>query len=123
MIDHVTLRVSDLARSRAFHEAALRPLGIAHLYAEGTAFAGHGVGGKAFFWIGAKAGPITGARIAPLAADRATVDRFHAAALAAGGRDNGAPGARRHSHADHHGAFALDPDGHTIEAVCHRAEA
>ena len=60
--------------------------------------------------------------IAFIAPDRATVDAFHVAALAAGGRDNGAPGLRPRYHADYYGAYVLDPDGHNVEAVCHRPE-
>jgi catechol 2,3-dioxygenase-like lactoylglutathione lyase family enzyme len=120
MLDHVTLSITDLARAQAFYDPVLAAIGIARLYAEGTAFAGYGVGEKAFFWIGVKPPPITGAHIAFTVPDRATVARFHVAALAAGGRDNGAPGLRPHYHPDYYGAFVLDPDGHNIEAVCHR---
>jgi catechol 2,3-dioxygenase-like lactoylglutathione lyase family enzyme len=119
MIDHVTIGVSDLERSKAFYDRALLPLGIARLYGEGDDFAGYGAGEKAFFWIGLKTGPQIGAHIAFAAPDRPTVDRFHAAALGAGGRDNGAPGLRPHYHPEYYGAFVLDPDGHNIEAVCH----
>ena len=120
MLDHVTIGVSDIARAIAFYDKTLAPLGIARLYAEGAAFAGYGADGKAFFWIGLREAVRSGAHIAFAAKDRATVDAFHAAALSAGGRDNGAPGLRPHYHADYYGAFILDPDGHNIEAVCHR---
>ncbi len=120
MLDHVTIGVTDLARSRAFYDAALAPLGIAYMAGEGDSFAGYGDGDKAFLWFGLRAGPQTGVHIAFTAADRATVDRFHAAALAAGGTDHGAPGPRPHYHDDYYGAFVLDPDGHNIEAVCHQ---
>ena len=119
MLDHVTLGITDVERSKQFYDRALRPLGIARLYAEGERAAGYGVRPKAFFWIGLKAAPQTGAHIAFTAADRATVDRFHQEAIAAGGRDNGPPGVRPHYHANYYGAFVLDPDGHNIEAVCH----
>lgn len=119
MLDHVTLGVTDVGRSKAFYDQALRPLGIERLYAEGDSFAGYGANGKAFFWIGLKDAAQTGAHVAFAVADRHTVDRFHQAALAAGGRDNGAPGLRPHYHANYYGAFALDPDGNNIEAVCH----
>jgi len=119
MLDHVTIGVGDLDRAKAFYDRALRPLGIERLYAEGTDFAGYGANRKAFFWIGLRADPQTGAHIAFASPDRATVDAFHAAALAAGGRDNGKPGLRPHYHANYYGAFVLDPDGHNIEAVCH----
>jgi catechol 2,3-dioxygenase-like lactoylglutathione lyase family enzyme len=119
MLDHVTLSVADLDRAQAFYDAALAPLGITRLHAEGTRYAGYGTARKAFFWIGQRDGTGTGAHVAFTAPDRATVDAFHAAALAAGGRDHGAPGLRPHYHADYYGAFVLCPDGHNIEAVCH----
>ena len=97
----------------------MAPLAIERLYAEGTDFAGYGRLDKAFFWIGLRRTPQTGVHVAFAALDRETVDSFHAAALAAGGRDNGPPGVRPHYHTDYYGAFVLDPDGHTIEAVCH----
>jgi catechol 2,3-dioxygenase-like lactoylglutathione lyase family enzyme len=118
MLDHVTIGVCDVARSRAFYDRALRPLGIERLYAEGEDFAGYGIRPKAFFWIGQRGIAQTGAHVAFAAKDRAAVDRFHEAALAAGGRDNGSPGLRPHYHPHYYGAFVLDPDGHNIEAVC-----
>jgi catechol 2,3-dioxygenase-like lactoylglutathione lyase family enzyme len=120
MLDHVTISVSNIARAIAFYDRALTPLGVERLYAEGTTAFGYGAEKKAFFWIGLREDVQTGAHIAFAAKDRATVDAFHAAALAAGGRDNGAPGVRPHYHANYYGAFILDPDGHNIEAVCHR---
>lgn len=122
MLDHVTLKVTDLAVSLAFFDRVLAPLGITRLYGEGDAFAGYGAGRKAFFWIGRHAGPISGAHVAFAVADRARVRAFHAAALAAGGQDNGPPGLRPRYHADYYAAFVLDPDGHNIEAVCRAAE-
>ena len=119
MLDHVTIGVSDIERSRTFYDEALRCLGISRLYAEGAQFAGYGIHPKAFFWIGRRASPQTGAHIAFAARDRATVDRFYADAIKAGGSDNGRPGIRPHYHAHYYGAFVLDPDGHNIEAVCH----
>ncbi|MHC2331796.1 VOC family protein [Bradyrhizobium sp. USDA 4454] len=119
MLDHVTIGIGDIERSKAFYDAALRSLGISRLYAEGDAFAGYGVHPKAFFWIGRRSTPQTGAHIAFTANDRATVDRFYEDAIKAGGRDNGRPGIRPHYHANYYGAFVLDPDGHNIEAVCH----
>jgi catechol 2,3-dioxygenase-like lactoylglutathione lyase family enzyme len=119
MLDHVTIGVSKLNHAREFYDRALRPLGIRRLYADGETFSGYGADKKAFFWIGARAAVTTGAHVAFTAPDRAAVDAFHAAALAAGGRDNGAPGLRPHYHHHYYGAFVLDPDGHNIEAVCH----
>jgi catechol 2,3-dioxygenase-like lactoylglutathione lyase family enzyme len=119
MLDHVTIGVTDFDRARDFYDRALQPLGIARLYADGDGAAGYGVRPKAFFWISLKQLPQTGTHVAFSALDRATVDRFHAAAIAAGGRDNGPPGMRPHYHANYYGAFVLDPDGHNVEAVCH----
>jgi catechol 2,3-dioxygenase-like lactoylglutathione lyase family enzyme len=119
MLDHVTLGVSNVGRSRAFYDATLSLIGIRRLYAEGETFAAYGVAPKAFFWIGQKTGPITGVHVAFAVDSRDLVDRFHAAGLAAGGRDNGGPGLRPHYHPNYYGAFILDLDGHNIEAVCH----
>jgi catechol 2,3-dioxygenase-like lactoylglutathione lyase family enzyme len=119
MLDHVTIGVSDIERSRSFYDLALRPLGITRLYAEGETASGYGLAPKAFFWISWRGLPQTGAHIAFTAQDRAVVDRFHAEAIAAGGKDNGAPGIRPNYHPSYYGAFVLDPDGHNIEAVCH----
>jgi len=120
MLDHVTIGVSNIARAVAFYDRALAPLGVERLYAEGTSAFGYGSEKKAYFWIGQRETVLTGAHIAFAAGDRGTVDAFHEAALAAGGRDNGAPGLRPQYHAHYYGAFILDPDGHNIEAVCHR---
>ncbi|MGI8840792.1 MAG: VOC family protein [Caulobacteraceae bacterium] len=125
MLDHISLTVGDVGRAKAFYDAALAPLGITALWsvsAEETgtqAYHGFGSGGRPYFWIGGGAATTGGAHVAFTALDRATVDAFHKAALAAGGRDNGAPGPRPHYHPDYYGAFVLDPDGHNIEAVCH----
>ncbi|KJC58091.1 glyoxalase [Bradyrhizobium sp. LTSPM299] len=119
MLDHVTIGITDIERSKAFYDQALQALGISRLYAEGIGFAGYGIRPKAFFWIGTRSTPQTGAHIAFTASDRTTVDRFYEDAIKAGGRDNGPPGIRLHYHANYYGAFVLDPDGHNIEAVCH----
>jgi len=120
MLDHVTIGVSDIERSKRFYDQALRPLGIQRLYGDGEAFAGYGAGRKAFFWIGLRNASQTGTHVAFTAQDRKTVEQFHRTALAAGGRDNGPPGLRPHYDKDYYGAFALDPDGHNIEAVCRK---
>lgn len=128
MLDHVGVAVSDYDRAKAFYQAALAPLGIALLFevtAEQTgaeAHAGFGAAGRPFFWIGTGARPTQSVHVAFAAPDRATVAAFHAAALAAGGSDNGAPGLRPHYHADYYGAFVLDADGNNIEAVCRQPE-
>jgi catechol 2,3-dioxygenase-like lactoylglutathione lyase family enzyme len=119
MLDHVTIGVSDFERSKRFYDQALHPLDIVRLYAEGENFAGYGIHPKAFFWIGSRDTPQSGAHIAFAARDHATVERFYEAAIKAGGRDNGRPGIREHYHPDYFGAFVFDPDGHNIEAVCH----
>ena len=127
MIDHLGLAVADMERAKAFYQNALKPLGIAivmEVSAEqtgGEAHAGFGERDKAYFWIGTGAKPRGGAHVAFAAGTRAEVDAFHKAALAAGGRDNGAPGLRPQYHPDYYGAFVLDPDGNNIEAVCHVA--
>ena len=120
VLDHVTIAVRDLERSRTFYDAVLPSIGIARLYAEGGRFLGYGAAGKAFFWIGRRDEPVTSVHIAFACMSRELVDGFHASALRAGGTDHGAPGLRPHYHASYYGAFVLDPDGHNIEAVCHR---
>lgn len=118
MLDHVTLKVVDFLRAQAFYDQALAPLRLRRMAGDGVNFAGYG-DRRAFFWIGLgqAAG---GAHVAFAAADRASVDAFYAAALAAGGRDNGGPGLRAHYGPNYYGAFVLDPDGHNIEAVCRK---
>ena len=118
MLDHVTFGVREIERAQAFYDAVLRPLGIERLYVEDDC-AGYGANGKAFFWIGLKGVAQTGAHVAFTTPDRATVDRFYQAALAAGGKDNGPPGPRAHYHEHYYGGFVHDPDGHNVEAVCH----
>jgi len=121
MLDHVGFAVSDYARSKAFYEQALVPLGLSLLMEPVAQAAGFGKDGKPFFWIEAQGGAVTGRlHIAFAADDRATVDAFHAAALEAGAKDNGVPGVREIYHPNYYGAYVLDPDGHNIEAVCHR---
>jgi catechol 2,3-dioxygenase-like lactoylglutathione lyase family enzyme len=120
-LDHVSLHVSDVARSRGFYTAALAPLGIA-VVMEGDGWCGFGQPGKPQFWLGRGDAPSGPLHVAFVAADRAQVRAFHAAALAAGGTDNGAPGLRPHYHRNYYGAFVLDPDGNNAEAVCRLAE-
>ena len=124
MLDHVGIPIADYARSKAFYEKALAPLGYSLVMevpqtGNGERAAGFGANGKPDFWIGSEGGLNRAVHIALWAKDRATVDAFYRAALAAGGNDNGAPGLRPHYHANYYGAFVLDPDGHNIEAVCH----
>lgn len=119
MIDHLRIRISNRESSRRFYEKALAPLGYEVLMEfEDGQVVGMGIGRKPDLWLssGEPSSPIHFAFSAP---DRATVDAFHAAALAAGGRDNGAPGLRPEYHAGYYGAFVLDPDGNNVEAVFH----
>jgi len=126
VIDHVGFAVSDIEVSKRFYAAALAPLGVELLMtvtpdmteAGGTAL-GFGRDGKPFFWVGDNERVGEGSHVAFAVASRSEVDAFHAAALAAGGRDNGAPGLRPHYGPDYYAAFVLDPDGANIEAVCY----
>jgi catechol 2,3-dioxygenase-like lactoylglutathione lyase family enzyme len=122
VLDHLRLTISDLARSQRFYGEALAPLGYSVRAEYGGRFLGFGEGGRPTFWVGVAVAPNTGTHVAFVAPDRATVDRFHAAAIAAGGRDNGQPWLRPQHHPGYYGAFVLDPDGHNIEAVCHQPE-
>ena len=128
MIDHIGLNVRDVVRATEFYLKALAPLGygiVMQVSAEETghgAAVGFGAGQKPSFWIGEgepMSGPMHVAFVAP---SRAAVDAFYAAAIKAGGTDNGAPGLRPHYHADYYGAFVIGPDGHNVEAVCHRPQ-
>ncbi len=118
-IDHLTLPVRDLEASRRFYRTALAPFGVEEVEAWGGV--GWGPPGRVDFYIrqGEPAAPL---HLAFAASDRATVDAFHAAALAAGGTDNGAPGLRPHYHGNYYGGYAIDLDGHNVEAVCHAPE-
>jgi catechol 2,3-dioxygenase-like lactoylglutathione lyase family enzyme len=118
MIDHLTLTVRDFEGARRFYSAALEPLGYA-VRMEFGQYLGFGPPGKPAFWI--KPGsPTQSMHLAFMARDRRSVDAFHAAALAAGARDNGPPGIRADYHPHYYGAFVIDPEGHNVEAVCHR---
>jgi catechol 2,3-dioxygenase-like lactoylglutathione lyase family enzyme len=121
MIDHVTAKVSDIEHGKNFYSQALAPLGYS-MAMEFPGAAGFGTAeGGPDFWIGTN--EERGAtHIAFTAKDRATVDAFHEAAIAAGGKDNGAPGLRPHYHENYYGAFVHDADGNNIEAVCHMPE-
>jgi catechol 2,3-dioxygenase-like lactoylglutathione lyase family enzyme len=125
MIDHTGINVTHPKRSRAFYEAALRPIGYSVLmevppeHTGGIVVLGFGEPPKPDFWV--TEGDPKGLQIhvAFTAKTRAQVDAFYAAGIAAGGTDNGAPGLRPHYHANYYGAFVRDPDGHNIEVVCH----
>lgn len=128
MIDQTGVVVSDFARSKAFYTAALQPLGYELLLefpaavTGHTAVAGFGTRPPADFWINEGVPNQPAVHVAFRVSARRRVDAFYAAALAAGGRDNGPPGLRPHYHPAYYGAFVLDPDGHNIEAVCHEDE-
>jgi catechol 2,3-dioxygenase-like lactoylglutathione lyase family enzyme len=128
-LDHVGINVSDYARSKAFYEIALAPLGIGLVMEYGKA-AGFGREKKPDFWIGEgktsfqkpeQLASITPVHVCFAARSREEVDAFHAAAVAAGGRDNGPPGIRAEYHPRYYGAFIIDPDGHNVEAAIHNA--
>jgi catechol 2,3-dioxygenase-like lactoylglutathione lyase family enzyme len=128
MLDHVSLGVSDLDHSRRFYDAALRPLGLVRTVdfeGRGSDYgAAPGVLGVEFtITREASLAPAAGMHISFRAPDRAAVRAFHAAALAAGGRDDGPRGIRTAYHADYYAAFVFDPDGHRIEAACHTPSA
>jgi catechol 2,3-dioxygenase-like lactoylglutathione lyase family enzyme len=120
VIDHITLGVRDLARSRAFYLAALAPLGFEQIgeWREGMREVAIGPPGLDDFILSLDYEPGT-THVAFAAEDREQVHAFHAAALAAGGRDNGPPGPRAQYSPGYYGAFVLDPDGHNVEAVFH----
>jgi catechol 2,3-dioxygenase-like lactoylglutathione lyase family enzyme len=133
MIDHIGLHVRNVARSTEFYLKALAPLGLGIVMEVSAEETGHGAAvgfgapgkaadfqsGKPSFWIGegeSVSGPL---HVAFVASSRAAIDAFFAAAIKAGGKDNGPPGLRPHYHANYYAAFVLDPDGNNIEAVCH----
>jgi catechol 2,3-dioxygenase-like lactoylglutathione lyase family enzyme len=128
MIDHITVVIANYDKAKAFYLGALAPLGyelvmelsqkeIPALPVERTC--GIGEKGKPDLWLRPTTEPLAPTHIAFRAKDRATVEAFYTAALAAGGRDNGKPGPRPHYHPNYFGAFVLDPDGNNVEAVCH----
>lgn len=125
MIDHVSIGVREIARSRRFYDAALTPLGYKCL-SSGVDSLGYGRESAAF-WVSVAAHPVpsdpqSGLHFCFTAPSRRSVDLFHAGAMDAGGRDNGAPGLRADYGPDYYAAFAVDPDGYRIEAYCPAAE-
>jgi catechol 2,3-dioxygenase-like lactoylglutathione lyase family enzyme len=126
-LDHIGINATEYARSKAFYEKALAPLGITLVMEYGKA-AGFGRNKKPDFWIGEgktsfqkseQLAPITPVHVCFAARTRAEVDAFYEAAIAAGGRDNGKPGVRAEYHPNYYGAFVIDPDGHNVEAAIH----
>lgn len=121
MIDHIGIDVSDYQRSRQFYTAALAPLGYAIVMEFGDG-AGLGVADKPDLWISQGAALKPSIHVAFQCAKREQVDQFYAAALKAGGKDNGPPGIRKDYSPTYYAAYVYDPDGHNIEAVCHAPE-
>ena len=127
MYSHTSVGANDLARSRAFYDAVLGPLGLESRYTFGDSAGYTKAGENAQFWVmrpfdGGKAVPGNGPMVAFVAATRAQVDACHAAAIAQGGADEGKPGLRPHYHPNYYGAYFRDPDGNKICVVCHHAE-
>jgi catechol 2,3-dioxygenase-like lactoylglutathione lyase family enzyme len=126
MIDHMGITVCDFEASKAFYDKAMAPLGASLVMVVPTEFTGGvKIGGygrdRPSFWLREGKGQDR-QHVAFAARSRAEVDAFHQEAIAAGGRDNGAPGLRPHYHPNYYGAFVFDPDGNNIEAVCHDFE-
>ncbi|HWJ05419.1 MAG TPA: VOC family protein [Steroidobacteraceae bacterium] len=121
MFDHVGIGVTSLSESKAFYLHALAPLGVA-VAMEGPYGVGLGRNGKPSLWLTETVQKPAHLHIAIAADTRAEVDEFYVAALAAGAKDNGAPGVRPHYHPSYYGAFVIGPDGHNIEAVCHKPQ-
>ena len=120
MFDHVSIGVRDIARAKTFYDRALEPIGLKRL-SDGEDSLGYGKEAVGL-WIGATKSPVpddssSGLHICFTAPDRESVIKFHAAALAAGGRDNGAPGVRADYGADYFAAYVVDPDGYRLEAL------
>lgn len=126
MIDHVSVGVADLDRARRFYDMVLATLGYRRVMDVPDACGYGGDTCHPVFWIGlapaAATAPVTarGSHIAFVAPDRAAVEAFYRAALAEGAVDNGPPGLRPHYHSNYYAAFVIDPDGHKLEAVCHK---
>ena len=121
MFDHVSIGVSDIPRAGKFYDAALAPLGYTRL-SDGASSLGYGKQGVGL-WLGATKKPVradmdSGLHFCLIAPDRKAVDAFHAAALKAGGKDNGKPGVRADYSPKYYAAFVIDPDGYRIEAYC-----
>lgn len=125
MLDHIGIPTTDFERSKAFFLQALAPLGWSVVMEAPGHGAGIGKAHKPSLWLapGAPTQGVSPLHLAFTADDRAQVDAFYQAALAAGGRDNGPPGIRAHYHPNYYGAFVIGPDGHNVEAVCHAAQA
>jgi catechol 2,3-dioxygenase-like lactoylglutathione lyase family enzyme len=121
IIDHIGIGVSNYDESKRFFAKALAPLGI-EVLAEFEGWGGLGKNRKPELWFGRKEAAQVPMHLAFLAENRQQVRDFYAAALAAGGKDNGPPGIREMFHPNYYGAFVIGPDGHNVEAVCHTPE-
>lgn len=121
IIDHIGLTIKDYAASVGFYTKALAPLGIEKVMEYGT-WAGFGRDGKPEFWFGTGDQAQNSMHIAFSADNRAQVDDFYRAAIAAGAKDNGKPGIREEYHPNYYGAFVIDVNGHNLEAVCHKPQ-
>lgn len=127
MIDHITFGVSDIARSISFYDQALASLGVRRLFdvpkenSDGIQATGYG-DDRPWFWVSEENAPLGLFHVALQAKSRSDVDAFFAAAIRAGGTDNGKPGLRPRYHPNYYAAFVFDPDGHNVEAVCHLSE-
>lgn len=122
MFDHVGFGVTNLAESKSFFLKALGPLGV-DVCMEGQYGVGLGRKQKPSLWLHATTQVPAPLHLAFAADDHEQVDAFHRAALAAGGKDNGPPGLRPHYHHNYYAAFVIGPDGHNVEAVCHKPAA
>jgi catechol 2,3-dioxygenase-like lactoylglutathione lyase family enzyme len=114
--------VKDYATSKRFYDSVLSAMGYG-VVMEFPHACGYGLEGQSTFWIAQREPLGTGTHVAFASPDRATVDAFYEAAMAAGGTDNGPPGIRSEYHESYYGAFVHDPDGNNVEAVCHRPSA
>jgi catechol 2,3-dioxygenase-like lactoylglutathione lyase family enzyme len=129
ILSHVTLGTNDLARAKAFYDKVLATLGLGRLEDEDDEASGYGVADTQVPWVyahrpfdGGPASRANGTHVAFLAPSREAVDAFHAAALALGGSDEGAPGPRPQYSENYYGAYVRDPDGNKLQAVCYRPE-
>jgi catechol 2,3-dioxygenase-like lactoylglutathione lyase family enzyme len=125
MFDHISIGVRDIARSKRFYDAALKPLGLVCKSADAGSL-GYGGDDGIGLWIGASDQPVpahdkSNLHFCLAASTRKSVDQFHAAALKQGGRDNGAPGVRKDYSPTYYAAFVVDPDGYRLEVHCEKA--